>query len=82
MYFRNHGDDEFFCSFDLALLDILSHSMESIFITILLHEEEFILLLLKHPPTRGELEEDRIECELESVFPLLDLLIFCSSSIE
>ena len=56
--------------------------MESIFISIFFDEEEFILLILEHTPSGRELEEDRIEGKLESIFPLLDLGVVRSPSIE
>lgn len=56
--------------------------MESLFITIFLDEEEFELFFLVHLPARRYIEEDRIETELETVFPLLQFLIVGSLPVE
>ena len=56
--------------------------MKSIFISVFLYEEELVFLVLEHLPARRELEEDRIEGELESIFPLLDLGVVSSLPIE
>ena len=82
MDFRHYGDDEPLRPLDLTLLDILDHSMKPVFIMIFLDEEELIFLALEHLPARRELEEDRIERELETILPLLDLGVVGSLPIE
>lgn len=76
------GSDERFGPFDFALLDILCESMELVFVSVFLYEEELVLSLAKWCPARREIEEDGIEGELELILPLLHLHILTSLPIE
>jgi hypothetical protein len=47
----HHSDDELLGTLDLSLVDILHNAVESLFISIALHEEEFIFFIFEHPPS-------------------------------
>lgn len=61
---------------------VFDHTMESILTRIFLDKKEFVLPFRKHTESWRKLEKDRIKRELESVFPLLELLIARTSTIE
>jgi hypothetical protein len=60
-------------------LYILDDFIELSSIAVFLDEEEAILSRSEVTPSRREGEEERIECELEMIFPLLYCFIAASS---
>ncbi len=76
------SSDERLRPLDFALLDVLRESMELVFVSVFLYEEELVLSLAKWCPARREIEEDGIEGELELILPLLHLHILTSLPIE
>jgi hypothetical protein len=56
--------------------------MESVFVVVFFYEKELELATREHTVARRELEQDRIEGELQSIFPLFHPSIVGSFAIE